>query len=324
MSFLFVDRILRMDEGRFIQGIKQVTLSDTYLSPSWIDLQQQQLMSSIIGETLGQLGAWCVMHAYQFMLRPVAGVVSAVHIYGEANVGDAILLETTIDALDEKAIEYHSVATVRGEPIFSIESALGPMLPMEDFIDPNEAKNQFARIYRPGEFEVEKDARSFVGANNYSPLLKDEKMLQERAKNFSPLQWDNISNPRNTWIDFDAILEYDPGERVVAQKSVSLSAPYLSDHFPRKPVLPLTLLLQAKLQLASLFLISSFEDGHEFKPVTIRKIKMSGFVQPGDSIITTLLLKEKTDKEIVISYRTEMQGKRVCTAEALFRKNLEQ
>lgn len=295
MSFLFVDRILRMDEGSFIQGIKQVTHSDAYLLPSW-DKSTSVLMSSVIGETLGQLGAWCAMHAYNFTLRPVAGVVSAVHIYGEAKVGDTVFLETTVDVLDETALEYHSLATVNGNPIFSIESALGPMLPMAEFIDAEEVKRQFDKIYRPGNYE----ANSGGIAN--SPLLCSHQ------SSFHP------------HISFDAVVEYNRGERVVAKKSLSLSASYLSDHFPRKPVLPLTILLQAKLQLASSFLVDSFEDGHEFKPVTLRKIKMSGFVQPGDTVVTTMQLKEKTNEELIITYRSEMLGKRVCMAEAMFRK----
>jgi 3-hydroxymyristoyl/3-hydroxydecanoyl-(acyl carrier protein) dehydratase len=181
---------------------------------------------------------------------------------------------------------------VNGSPVFTIESALGPMLPMEDFIEPAEVKRQFQKIYRPGEY-----VSASVMANNIFP--------------------NQICFPH---INFDGILESIPGEKIIAQKSLSLSAAYLSDHFPRKPVLPLTILLQAKLQLAASFLKDSFEDGHEFKPVTVRKIKMSDFVQPGDTVVTTLQLKEKTDSEIIITYRTEMQGKRVCMAEVVFKK----
>lgn len=296
MSFLFVDRILRMDEGRFIQGIKQVTLSDAYLCPSWNDKTANAwvLMSSIIGETLGQLGAWCAMHANGFTLRPVAGVVSAVHIHDEVNVGETLFLETTIDALDEAAVEYHSLATVNGRTIFTIESALGPMLPMEDFIDPLEVKAQFAKIYR-------------IGENPPHP-------------NFPPCGGKLGWGVTPTHIAFDTILECQPGKQMTAQKSFSLSAPYVPDHFPRKPVLPLTILLEAKLQLSASFLAASFEDGKDFRPVTVRKIKMSGFVQPGDSVMTTIRLKEKTEEQIIISYHTEMYGKRVCMAEAVFKK----
>lgn len=295
MSFLFVDRILHMDEGRFIRGIKHITLSDMYLTPGEPG-ERWTFMPSIMGETLGQLGAWCAMHANGFKWRPVAGVVSAVHIQGQAVIGDTVLLETTIDALDDTAVEYHSVATVNGQPIFTIEHALGPMLPMEDFIDPAEVKRQFARIYRP-------DSNNTYNSNN----------IQLSSNNLSPI---------TTHIDFDNIITWQLGECVVAQKHFSLSAPYILDHFPRKPVLPLTILLQAKLTLATRFIMASFEDGLHFKPMTVRKIKMSGFVQPGDSVITHMRIKEKTEHRIIIGYQTTLADKRVCMAEAIFEKKL--
>lgn len=301
MSFLFVDRITHMDEGRFIQGIKQINLSDVYLCSSWNEDTHNNslvLMSSIIGETLGQLGAWCVMHANRFTGRPVAGVVSAVHIHDEARVGECLFLETTIDALDKEAVEYHSIATVNGRPIFTIESALGPILPMEDFICPEVVRRQFEKIYR-----VDPDFKKDIESSLLMPFLKSEK-----------------KNVQFSHVSFDTILECHLGESIKAQKSLTLSAPYLCDHFPRKPVLPLTILLQAKLELAMSFLTESFEDGKFFKPVTVRKVKMSGFVQPGDNVITTIKLKEKTERQAIISYLTEMNGKRVCMAEAIFEK----
>lgn len=299
MSFLFVDRITHLEEGRCVRGIKQVTLSDGYLCPSLKKTGAWMLMPSIIGETLGQLGAWCAMQANGFTLRPVAGVVLAVHIHGEARVGDMLCLETIIDALDETAVEYHSVATVNSQPVFTIESALGPMLPMAEFIDPVLVRQQFHQIYRPSEYPWEyiRDAQ-YVSA-----------MLVENAFEYQPIH-----------VDFDTILECQLGKFITAQKQVSLSAPYFSDHFPHKPVLPLTLLLQAKLALAARFLAQSFDDGCDFKPVTVRKIKMSDFVQPGDCVVTHLQLKEKTADHAIIQYRTELHGKRVCMAEAVFKK----
>ena len=333
MSFLFVDRITRMDEGRFIQGIKQITLSDTYLCSSWNDTENPNkknalnngnhsvLMSSIIGETLGQLGAWCVMHANGFTGRPVAGVVSAVHIHDEAKVGEQLFLETTIDALDEAAVEYHSIATVDGRPIFTIESALGPILPMEDFIDPKVVKAQFEKIYRLDldglslkNIKKNEELENTTGVCRGVPLWAP---ANGQAQGLHPT---NTFGYPSTHISFDKILDYNPGESIKAQKSLSLSAAYLPDHFPRKPVMPLTVLLQAKLELAAKFLQNSFEDGKLFRPITVRKVKMSGFVQPGDSVITTVKIKEKSDNQIIISYLTEMYGKRVCMAEAVFEK----
>ena len=82
MSFLFVDKILSMDAEQKVVGIKHVTANDKYLAKD--RLGKLILMPSIIGETLGQLGAWYVMQACGFEKRPVAGVVPSVTILGNA------------------------------------------------------------------------------------------------------------------------------------------------------------------------------------------------------------------------------------------------
>ena len=57
-------------------------------------------------------------------------------------------------SVDDRAVQYHSVARVGEELIFSIEGALGPLLPMADFIDTDEIRRQFTEIYHPGDWSV--------------------------------------------------------------------------------------------------------------------------------------------------------------------------
>lgn len=291
MNFLFVDHILELDPGKKVLGIKHVTSHDYYLKPSRNG--NAQLLSCIVGEALGQLGAWCVMHANDFTLRPVAGVVGEVNIYDEVYLGDSILLDTTIDSFTEEAVFYHSVATVNGKKVFTIENALGPFLPMQDFIDPVEVRKQFAMIYRPGK----------------TPELPPGKL--------------NISNPVNSTLNmvFDKVIKWEKGKEVVAQKNITLIAPYFVDHFPRKPVFPLSLLLECKLQLAYDFLTELYGDDiqKKFSSITLRKIKMNDFVQPGHVLMTTMKLKEQTDHSIILSFHSHVNEKRVCVAEAEFK-----
>jgi len=313
MSFLFVDRILHMEEGRFIQGIKQVTRSDSYLYCTPVGAA---LMPAIIGETLGQLGAWCAMQANGFTKRPVAGIVSAVHIHADAYAGDTILLNTYIDALDDAAVEYHSTALVNGNPVFTIESALGPMLPMEDFISKKAVKMQFDRIYRPGSYASLKEPLS---SSSFPSLREAQRRSNDGKEENVPHSEDGFSQLEGV-ASFDRIVSWHPAEEVVAEKAVSLSAPYFADHFPRKPVLPLTILLQAKLSLGSQFLSHSFPDGQYFKPAAVQKVKMNAFVQPGDIVSIRLRLKEKTEDKVILSYHSESENKKVCVAEAVFVK----
>ena len=53
---------------------------------------------------------------------------------------------------------------------------------------------------------------------------------------------------------------------------------FLADHFPRKPVLPLSLLLESLLQLGGKLLD---DGGPPFAPTGARKVKMNRFVEPG-------------------------------------------
>lgn len=289
MSFLFVDRILKLDPGHYAAGIKHITPSDLYLYRG--RLGKPALLPALIGEALGQLGAWSVMRANDFTMRPVAGVVGEVNIHDDAYIGQTLLLETFIDKWDEQAIEYHSVARVGEHIVFTIKHALGPMLPMADFIDEAVVKSQFSMINRPGTLVEEESETTIIPPLAHVPCVHS---------------------------NFDHIQEWVKGKYVVAQKKVSLSAPYFADHFPRKPVLPLTILMNCKLKLAREFLADAYntDETTQFIPMQLRKIKMNEFVSPGSIVKTRLQLDDPNRP--VVTFRSEVEGKRVCTAEAEF------
>ncbi|HAU1152835.1 TPA: hydroxymyristoyl-ACP dehydratase [Legionella pneumophila] len=290
MRFLFVDRIVQLSPGEWIKGIKHVTGDDAYLT---IDDQGRHcFMPSLIGETLGQLAAWNVMQHNQFTSRPVAGVVSSARLYRPAYVGETLLLESNIDELDEKAVQYHSIAKVGNDIIFTIDGALGPMLPMTDFISTEVVIQQFAEIYRPGDWS------SIVDMN--LPFLKEESCLNCGAINSS--------------MQFDRVLACEPGISLMAEKRITRSASYFPDHFPNKPVLPMTVLLECKLNLAKEFIARAKYD-RPYQISELRKIKMNEFVHPGDVVVCQVKVKEQTDDELILSYRCEVDGKRVCVVD---------
>jgi 3-hydroxymyristoyl/3-hydroxydecanoyl-(acyl carrier protein) dehydratase len=247
---------------------------------------------SLIGETLGQLAAWNVMVSNNFTARPVAGVVSKACFHRSVHPGETLYLESTIDSLDEHAVNYHSEAFVGEESVFTIEHALGPLLQMNDFIDSEEVKRQFQEINRPGVWEKEQPISSI----------------------FKP-----GSNFTSRSFEFDRIIESHPGLSLRAEKKISRSAAYFSDHFPRKPVLPLTVLLECKINLARYFLkISPFSVYYHI--FEMRKIKMNEFVYPGDVIQCHLNVKTHNEDELVLSFRSEVNNKRVCVLEIVLKK----
>src|SRR5258705_9127702 len=61
------------------------------------------------------------------------------------------------------------------------------------------------------------------------------------------------------FILIDRITELVPGERVAAVKALSLAEEYLADHFPRFPVMPGVLMIEALVQ-ASAWLVRATQD----------------------------------------------------------------
>ena len=287
MRFLFVDRILHSVKGEKIQGVKHITPDDYYLSLT--DSGRSHFMPSLIGETLGQLAAWNVMDALDFAMRPVAGVVAAVTVHRPAYVGETLFLESQIDSLDDVAVQYHSVARIEDEIVFTIDGALGPLLPMAHFIEQDEVRRQFAEINRPG-------TPSIALPSSIEYLPSEGLSLKAQCPSF------------------DVILTSEPGVQLSAIKRISRAAPYFADHFPNKPVLPMTLLLECKLNLAREFMKrAQFKQSYQVKEM--RRIKMNEFVYPGDVVTCQLNVKRQNDQELVLSFRSEVDGKRVCVME---------
>lgn len=293
MRFLFVDRIVESVPGQLIRGIKHITSDDTFLTTD--DEGRFCFIPSLIGETLGQLAAWNVMHQNDFSQRPVAGIVASACLHRPAYVGETLLLESFIDEVDERAVQYHSIARVGGESIFSVDGALGPLLPMSDFISRDEVKQQYAEIDSPGDWA----ALSLIS----SPLIEAEPLVLNE-------------NLRTVLMTFDRIISCDPGVRLVAIKHITRAAPYLPDHFPKKPVLPMTVLLECKLSLAREF-VARARFPVQYSVSELRKIKMNEFVHPGDVITCHVTVKHHTEGELVLAFRSEVSGKRVCVVDVV-------
>jgi 3-hydroxymyristoyl/3-hydroxydecanoyl-(acyl carrier protein) dehydratase len=292
MRFLFVDRIVETIPGQLIRGIKHITQDDPFLT---VDEQGRPcFIASLLGETLGQLAAWNVMHALEFAQRPVAGIVAKAIPHRPAYVGETLLLESFIDRLEESVMQYHSVARVGNEIVFTLDGALGPLLPMEDFIDVDEVKQQYAEINRPGDWAI-------ISMDS-NPVINGDLMI-------------NWELPR-VFMSFDRICSCQPGVSLVAEKRITRAAPYFADHFPKNPVLPLTVLLECKLNLAREFLARS-EFVSNYRVSELRRIKMKGFVHPGDVLESSVTVKKQTEEELILAFSSEVEGKRVCVVDVV-------
>src|SRR4030067_1837063 len=85
----------------------------------------------------------------------------------------------------------------------------------------------------------------------------------------------------------DRILEIEKGKKAIALKNVSNDEPYFLGHFPKEPIMPGVLILEAMAQTGGLAFQSSFEKEEEGIPVLARveEFRLKRRVGPGDQLI---------------------------------------
>lgn len=85
----------------------------------------------------------------------------------------------------------------------------------------------------------------------------------------------------------DRILDIEKGKKAITLKNVSIDEPYFLGHFPKEPIMPWVLILEAMAQTGGLAFQSSFESEGEGVPVLARieEFRLKKTVTPGDQII---------------------------------------
>lgn len=91
----------------------------------------------------------------------------------------------------------------------------------------------------------------------------------------------------------DRILEYQPDEKLVALKNVSVNEPFFQGHFPGHPIMPGVLILEALAQATGLYAFQSLRERGDMSEYLylftgIDNAKFRRQVVPGDQLILTI------------------------------------
>jgi 3-hydroxyacyl-[acyl-carrier-protein] dehydratase len=92
---------------------------------------------------------------------------------------------------------------------------------------------------------------------------------------------------RYPFLMIDRIIELDPGERAVGLKNVTMNEPQFMGHFPKLPVMPGVLIIEAMAQTAALVVVEALGKEAEGKLVYFMTIDEARFrkpVSPGDAM----------------------------------------
>jgi len=108
-----------------------------------------------------------------------------------------------------------------------------------------------------------------------------------------------------------------PGRSATATLHVPANAPFFGDHFPRRPVFPATLLLDAQIGLAMAVAAEAthWPAGTVPAPARMTHVKMRSFIVPGQEVesLAKLSGSEGGVVRIALSAR-DCDGKTIATA----------
>jgi len=228
----------------------------------------------LVAEAIGQLAAWVAMARDDFRRRPVAALAGEGRIAGDATPGHILDLGVEIEDWDHDAVSYAGWARMGDLPIIELSNCVGALLPLEDFDTPEVARNRFATLCQAGA---------------------------------QPGRFRGVA-------DADVVvIEREPGKRLHASMQIPESAPFFSDHFPRRPVFPATLLLDTQIRMA-VGLAREVLAGVHLRPQRVADVKMRSFILPGQVVEMTAERASAAGGGIIVALTAKVAGKRVATA----------
>jgi 3-hydroxymyristoyl/3-hydroxydecanoyl-(acyl carrier protein) dehydratase len=233
-----------------------------------------EFSTCLVAEAVGQLAAWVAMAQADFRRRPVAALSGEMRIVGEATPGEILDLRVEIEKCDPDAVVFSGWARLAGMPVLELSRCVGPMLSLEDFDAPEAVRGDFETLCGPG-----------ARPGRFRSIAKPDLVLIDRV----------------------------PGQRLRAAMDVPVSAPFFADHFPRRPVFPATLLLDAGLRLALRLAGETLPPVSGLRPTRVADVKMRSFILPGQAVEIETAVGSATDGTAELTLAAMVRGKRVVT-----------
>lgn len=228
---------------------------------------------SLVAEAVGQLAAWAAMATVDFERRPVAGLAGEIELLHPVRPGQRLELAADLETVNPDAASYAGMARVDGIPVIRLRHCVGPMMAVEEFDDPSALRARFEVLCQEG---------AKPGGYRGVPAFPLERIGGEA------------------------------GQRLVATLQVPVHAELFGDHFPRRPVFPGSLLMNANLELAAGLAgeMPAPTSGGAWVLRGVSDVKLRAFTPPGEVLEIEARLTAHSNHAVSVSVETR-KGKRV-------------
>jgi len=232
----------------------------------------------LVAEATGQLAAWVAMAHVDFRTRPVAALAGDTRFLGAVAPGDTLALAVEIESCDDEAVAYAGWAEVDGARVLELNDCFGAMLPVEDFDSPEALRERFALLCGAG-----------APPGRFHGVPAPQLVAGEGTR----------------------------GESAQATLQVpAAAAAFFADHFPRRPVFPATLLLDAQIRLAMRLAdeADAAASGDPLVPTRMTRVKVRSFTPPGSTLELAAEIAPPVGGRMAMALTASAEGRTVATA----------
>lgn len=119
---------------------------------------------------------------------------------------------------------------------------------------------------------------------------------------------------RYPFLLIDRILDFEKEKSIRALKNVTINEPQFTGHFPKHPVMPGVLLVEAMAQAGGMLAFQSVEDDREYLVyfTGIDGVRFRKPVRPGDQVIFELTCLRRRGMMWKLQGQAFVDGKLVC------------
>jgi 3-hydroxyacyl-[acyl-carrier-protein] dehydratase len=122
---------------------------------------------------------------------------------------------------------------------------------------------------------------------------------------------------RYPFLMIDRVIDVVPNESAVGVKNVSINEPFFQGHFPRRPVMPGVLIVEAMAQTAAVLVVQTLGPDSEGKLVYFMTVDNARFrkpVVPGDTLLVHVTKERNRGNVWKFAAEAKVDGRLVAEA----------